>query len=393
MMKKIAKTTVSLVLVMLLALSCASVSFALPADLQLKFGDDGKFTILQLADTQDKYPANTTMIAFINEVLDEAKPDLVIFTGDNVVCDDARAYDEILNPVVSRGIPFTMVYGNHDDESDPNRTKEDMLAIYQSYEGCLAFDADPELTGCATHNLTIEASGSTDTVFNLWMFDSNAYFDGEGDDHMYGCVCADQVEWYKNTSAALEEENGKKIPSLAFQHIIPQEAYEAVFWESPANTNLGGATKNFEDGSSIGYLPHLDNYDGYILEPGCPSLKNFGEWDAFIERGDVLGCAIGHDHVNSYVADVNGVDIIQTPGCTWNSYGNDFVRGARVFVLDENNPWSYETRVITAAELAAKDGSQIPNEEKPQSSYKFITFLQKFLAVMNKLLKAFDFPV
>ncbi|NMP38378.1 MAG: metallophosphoesterase family protein [Clostridiales bacterium] len=392
-MKKFIKTTLSLALVAMLTLSCASLALAEPVSSNLKFGSDGKFTILQLADTQDKYPANTTMIAFINEVLDEAEPDLVIFTGDNVVCDDARAYDEILNPVVERGIPFTMVYGNHDDESDPGRTKEDMLAIYQSYEGCLAYDADPALTGCATHNLTIEASDSTDVAFNLWMFDSNAYFDGEGDNHMYGCVCADQVEWYKTTSAALETQNGKKIPSLAFQHIIPEEAYRELYFESPNNTNLGGATKNFEDGASVGYLPQLDKYEGYILEPGCPSMKNFGEWDAFIERGDVLGCAIGHDHVNSFVADVKGVDIIQTPGCTWNSYGNDFVRGARVLTLDESDLWSYETKVITAAELAAKSGSKIPDEDNPASKYKFIVFLQNFMAMMNRLLKAFDFPV
>ena len=66
------------------------------------------------------------------------------------------------------------------------------------------------------------------------------------------------------------------------------------------------------------------------------------------ERGDVLAITSGHDHVNKFTVNMeNGIDIIQTPGMSYQSYGADNVRGFRVFTLDENDPWAYETETYT----------------------------------------------
>lgn len=346
----------------------------------LRFNDDGKFVILQLADCQDVYPAKEAMVQLINEALDHVKPDLVVFTGDNVVSDDIRAYDEILNPVVNRGIPFTHCYGNHDSESYSIFERDDLLAIYQQYPGCLTYDADPELSGSCTHNLPILSSDGSKIAFNIWMFDSGDYMVDSKGDKCYSCVREDQVEWYKNKSIALETETGGLVPSLAFQHIIPQEIFE-VFYEIPFAVDT--ITKEFEDGSIYSYLPNFSKFTGYIFEPPCPSPYNFGQWDAFIERGDVLALAVGHDHTNSFVADIRGVDLINSPGASWHSYGNDLVRGCRVFVIDENDPWNYETYVVTASELAIVDGSEIPGKEDSLANYWTVVIFKKLLDVLR----------
>ena len=200
------KRVISLLLVVSMLFSFAITSFASGAeDDVLRFRKNGTFKILVLADVQDVYPIEEGMISFINEALDYAKPDLVVFDGDNIVTEDVRAYEQLLTPLAERDVPFTFVFGNHDVERE-NFTAEQQLAEYQKYDGCLAYDADPALHGCANHNLLIYSSKGNDIAFNLWMFDSNDYLDGiKGTGYDY--VHKDQLDWYKRKSDKLKKEN------------------------------------------------------------------------------------------------------------------------------------------------------------------------------------------
>jgi predicted MPP superfamily phosphohydrolase len=382
-MKKIA----SVFLAAVLALSFSTLAFAEQGagENTIKFGSDGKFKIMYICDVQDSYPLNDGTLAFIGEALDEAKPDIAILGGDNIMSGDVRGYDQLLSLFTERNVPFSFVFGNHDHDSDSKPTKEEQLLIYQSYDGCLAYDADPSLSGCATHNLTIKSSDGERAAFNLWLFDSGdycTYDDGERD---YDRVRRDQIEWYIEKSIELQQANGgQKVPSLAFQHIIVPEVYEALFIKSPFRLNK--LTKNFADGSSYLYIPNLIKLNGMMFEAPCPSYGNDGEWDTFVERGDVLGCAFGHDHINSFVVKYRGVDLIQTPGSSFRSYGKDIIRGVRLLTIDENDPWSYETEVLTAAELAQKDGSKIPEiTGKSAFRYSFFSILSKILFFIMEL--------
>ncbi|HOD03206.1 MAG TPA: hypothetical protein PKN28_07750, partial [Clostridiales bacterium] len=109
-MKKLMKF-ISCIMVFILLASVSGAAFAADSS-QLMFSSSGDFVILQFADCQDVYPAREAMVTFINEALDNVQPNLVVFTGDNVVTDNLMAFDEILNPVVSRGLPFTFCFGN-----------------------------------------------------------------------------------------------------------------------------------------------------------------------------------------------------------------------------------------------------------------------------------------
>ena len=54
----------------------------------LRFHDDGTFRVLQMADIQDGPEVNRDTIRMIEAAINEAKPDLVVFTGDQI-----RGYD------------------------------------------------------------------------------------------------------------------------------------------------------------------------------------------------------------------------------------------------------------------------------------------------------------
>ncbi|MBQ6019303.1 MAG: metallophosphoesterase [Clostridia bacterium] len=382
------KKLLSVLLAVLLMFSAATAAFA--ADTadgkkQLQFREDGSFTILNICDIQDIYPMNRTSHTFIEETLELYKPDLVILGGDNTVADQAdmeKAIEEICDLFVSSGTYFTLVFGNHDEEHGVS--KEDMFAYYLQYGGeyCLAYEADEALSGVGTHNLTILSSDGEKVAFNLYMFDSGAYANDENGNRVgYDCVHEDQLEWYQQTSAALAEENGGEVvPAMAFQHIIVQEVYDALFMESPIRE---GKTVQKYDEKSYTFLPKVANMiSGLMMEFPCPGYYNRGQLDASAEVGDMVAIVNGHDHVNSFTVRRKGIDIVSTPGCTYHSYGKVVNRGCRVIVLNENEPKKYETFIYTVAEQALKKDSAL-------TQYGDINKAQAFFGILGgKLLRA-----
>ena len=384
------KKIISILLVVSMLFSLSVTVFAAGTEENvLRFRKNGTFKILVLADVQDVYPIDDAMISFVNEALDYAKPDLVVFDGDNIVTEDVRAYEQLLYPLVSRNVPFTFVFGNHDVERE-NFTAEQQLAEYQKYPGCLAFDADPALHGCANHNLLIYSSKGNDIAFNLWMFDSGTSLHDENGEWLgYDWVRADQIEWYNNTRDAITEANGGKVvPAIAFQHIIPKEAVEVLFYES--DISMGELTYNFNDGSVYSYIPKIETFDGYIFEKSCPGNGSDGQWDAMKAGGDVLAVVVGHDHVNSFVADINGIDLVQTPGATYHSYYNKMLQGARIIELDEGDLDSYYTYELTSSFLATQSGSTITDtDSRSEASYTISNIMLPIVNMFMEFLRDF----
>ena len=384
------KKIISILLVVSMLFSLSVTVFAAGTEENvLRFRKNGTFKILVLADVQDVYPIDDAMISFVNEALDYSKPDLVVFDGDNIVTEDVRAYEQLLYPLVSRNVPFTFVFGNHDVERE-NFTAEQQLAEYQKYPGCLAFDADPALHGCANHNLLIYSSKGNDIAFNLWMFDSGTSLHDENGEWLgYDWVRADQIEWYNKTRDAITEANGGKVvPAIAFQHIIPKEAVEVLFYES--DISMGELTYNFNDGSVYSYIPKIETFDGYIFEKSCPGNGSDGQWDAMKAGGDVLAVVVGHDHVNSFVADINGIDLVQTPGATYHSYYNKMLQGARIIELDEGDLDSYYTYELTSSFLATQSGSTITDtDSRSEASYTISNIMLPIVDMFMEFLRDF----
>lgn len=319
---------------------------------QLKFNDNGKFTILQIADTQDIFIARPATIEAMKRAIERVKPDLIVFTGDNIQGYGAfteglakMAIKKIMKPVTDSGVPFTVTFGNHDDEGKAI-SKEKQLAVFQSYKGCLAFDDNAALYGCANHNLTIKNSAGTADAFNLYIVDSGSY-DTVGGGYDY--VREDQLEWYKQTSEALEAANGVKVPSLWFQHIPIPEIYELY---NTAPEGAEGSRERF--GVNRAFELNSDMASGILGEWSCPPDANHGQFDAMLSRGDCLGIVFGHDHVNSFTGTYKGIDLIQSPAIGYFSYGNQETRGVRVFELDENDSSSYKTYTILNKDLYKK---------------------------------------
>lgn len=336
-------------------LACCFLLAAAPAALaengetdRLSFGADGTFTVLLLSDLQETQFTTGLVLDGETNVLKDYPADLIVLLGDQLEggspvlrlgsgaknCEDAlRA---LLAPVAASGIPFAAVFGNHDHEAPMSIPEQ--AAIYESYDTCLGVSYGAGLDESGAFSLPVYREDGKSVELELFFFDCGPT-DRNGD---YGAVSAEQVAWYNAQSQNTRDASGgANVPAVAFTHIIPAEVYE-LFTETDASTK--GAFKGVGSGDGRYYVPNVVRiFLGEVNESPCPSSKNFGLFDAYTENGDVFLAVSGHDHINSFIGALRGVDIASAPGSTYTSYGDEAIRGVRLFRFYEDNVRDYET--------------------------------------------------
>lgn len=333
----------------------------------LKFNKNGKFTILQVSDAQDMHIPRRGMFKMLNKIYDKVNPDLIILTGDNILgnhINDApignwqnvkskkgtfkrmrKALGYLLKPIEKRKIPFAFVYGNHDDRNCI--TKKEQASIYGEYDYCVKCNLDNDKVDCDTYNVPIYASNSDKVIYNIWMIDSAGADDDGNNGFEY--VKKEAVDWYIEKSEQLEKENSGPVMSLMFQHIpVPQTKEFFVECDEKDPTAVKSRDGKF-------YKLNPEKAKGYAFEYPETTEKDFGQLDALRQRGDVCALVFGHDHTNCFTGELDGVNIVQTPGASFRSYGNMVSRGVRVFEIDENDPSTFSTHTISYFDLYGKN--------------------------------------
>ncbi|MGN1118155.1 MAG: metallophosphoesterase [Acutalibacteraceae bacterium] len=368
-MKKALSALLSAVLILLLLLPV----YAENGD-ELRFGSDGRFSIMVFSDIHEGGTGGgDACMQIMREALDKYAPDLVVFLGDNSIgetLEEHRAViEKITLPERERNIPFAVIFGNHDAQEE-DVTKEALLEIYREY-GCVSYDCDGDLYGCGNCNIPILSSKGDKVKFNLWFFDSGADNPDSSVDG-YDYIRENQLEWYKETALSLKERNGgETVPALAFQHIPVPEIYDKAFRELPFS--LGGASYNGYNGKSYSLIPRLTGYEGIFYENAASPYFRTKELDTMRETGDVMAVFSGHDHVNAYKVNLDGIDWVSVPTVHNKEYSNDGLRGAGLITLDENNTSSYEYELVRACKLCMEEGSKIC--EMSDSTDKFTYFI------------------
>ena len=318
----------------------------------LRFGNDGQFTILQISDPQDDHYPAYDMVNLIKISIEQTDPDLIVFTGD--IVEDSRigdmgidgeslregvevdSYEQTLENVRTtcaavfaeaeiRGIPFAVCQGNNDYNCGV--TNEDWLKIYNSYENSLTVDESNDESGRIDFNLEIKASNSDKTVFNVWLMDTKS-----------SSVTDEQLEWYKAESAALKSANGgTPVPSILFQHVPTSDIgylfEECEMWDEGAR---------LVDGKFYRLNKNVAN--GYNASASAPPADTSAQFKAWKECGDVLGAYFGHWHTEGYTGSYDGIELGMTYGCEFAKTGP---YGIRVFTIYENNAKNFKNELFT----------------------------------------------
>ena len=323
---------------------------------KLQFDKDGNFRIMQISDIQDGTVLTPATKKFLKEVVVDAQPDVIVLTGDNISAGSATVgthaidlqlvkygINNFMSVFEEIGIPVAVVFGNHDAEQIVS--KEEQMEFYSAYDCCIAVDEGEALYGCGTYNVPIYSSADASKVaYNLWMIDSNMY-DADGYDHVH----KDQLDWYVKTSNELKEQNGGKVvPSMMFQHIIVNEIYDIIS-EIPA---IEKDKYEYVESDGKYYTFNSENYvTGELNEMPCPPAVNGGQFETVKNQGDVVAMFFGHDHKNTFEVEYQGVDLINSPTSGFGSYG-DHGRGVRIIDIKENST-EYETEIITYLDFYA----------------------------------------
>lgn len=277
----------------------------------LYFHPDSSFRIVQLTDLHitNGGAEDRKTLDLVGKILDWEKPDLVVLTGDIIegkrCADPAKSWLRAVEPIERRSLPWASVFGNHDDEGVLSRSE--LMRVQQSCEHCLSEFGPENIPGVGNYTLTVRNAPDNSIGAVLYLIDSNSYArDGlEG----YGWIEKEQIDWYLTNAADFTSQSpdGNPMPAFAFFH-IPIPEYNDVW-------NQG-------------------NCKGEKNEDVCAPAINTGMFKAFCQAGDVVGVFVGHEHINDFEGDLNGIRLCYGRGGGYGTYGKKgFRKGARMIEI------------------------------------------------------------
>lgn len=348
-MNKLKKSfSILMALTLVFSLFSISANAATPAS-PLTF-KDGKFKILVFSDIHDRGDDSTfaDQQRFFEAALDTVMPDLVVFDGDNALASEKElqkhCIERLISPIAQRGIYLAVVMGNHDGEGGHPLTKLEHIVEYQKYDKCLTIVGE-DMNGVGNYNLTIVDS-TQNPKYNLWFFDCAKETDIEG----YGYVNKEQIQWYENTCRALAEDNGGEVlPSIVFQHICVPEIYELldssylpVIYGVKGHRNYSDRFWALDDDN--------DTIEGEFWESPCPADYNDGQFDSWLEMGDVRLAVFGHDHTNTFSGEVDGIRLMYAGGAGFAGYHDGLSQACSLITIDEET-LEYERELIRYTDI------------------------------------------
>ncbi|KAK9265743.1 hypothetical protein L1049_027304 [Liquidambar formosana] len=360
----------SSMMVLFLCLCIVPISVSSSAKQQLRFSQKGRFKILQVADMhyadgettpcEDVLPSqvascsdlNTT--AFVRRMILDEKPDLIVFTGDNIFGSDAtdpiKSMDAAFAPAVSSNIPWAAILGNHDQESTLSRAGvmkyivgiKNTLSIFNPPEA-------PDIDGFGNYNLEVSgvegSSFQNKSVLNLYLLDSGDYSTVPSIPG-YGWIKTSQQRWFERTSAKLRraymdspETQKGPAPGIVFFHIpLPEVA-------------------SFDS----------SNFTGVKQEDVCSPSINSGFFATMLKAGDVKAVFTGHDHINDFCGELTGIQLCYAGGLGYHAYGKaGWERRARVVVATlektEKGGWGGVKSIKTWKRLDDQDLTKVNHQ-------------------------------
>ena len=301
---------------------------------------DKPFKILVTTDLHlcDDMELINKTLALLARHVEAEKPDLILFTGDVVLTDhqqvDCIQFGRVMEKM---GIYWAYVFGNHEARAEKEYHKYLMLKNLTSFPHCLSKFGDPSLFGYGNFFINI-LSSETSIQQSIVMLDSgrntspthNVENDAPAELKCYDFLKKGQIEWYKNNIINLEKEYGK-FKSIMMMHIALCEYQEVMELDENENYVPTGKAEIL--------------YGGMYESIGCSEF-NSGMFKAIKELGSTQAVVVGHDHVNDFCAEYDGVRLVYAQCGGYNSYVCDTMRS---LFGDEKN-WLQGATMIDVAE-------------------------------------------
>jgi hypothetical protein len=151
--------------------------------------------------------------SLVGRVLDEERPDMVVFTGDQLngqgtTWDAASVLAKFAAPVISRRIPWAAVFGNHDSEdARESGFRGDQMRLMQGLPYSLVQAGPEDVYGVGNYVLKVWSADASKThLLTLYFLDSGSYAAGFLDwfgflrPVEYDYIHQSQIDWFLQES-------------------------------------------------------------------------------------------------------------------------------------------------------------------------------------------------
>lgn len=301
---------------------------------------DGDFKVIMFTDIHldGKNETSKITVSKIVENVQKEKPDLVIFGGDNVTSALNNKRCHQLGEIFEKlGVYWAGIIGNHEGDNKFSISREKMVDIFSSYDHCLMRQGKSDVDGNGNYVLTILNKDSTvkesfffldshDEISEENMIKYNVEDTGKT---IYDAVYESQVNWYKDTLAKMqaeqEEKGNREFKSIVVTH-IPLPQYEIAA----------------EDGDFV-YGGKLEN----ICEQGFDT----GLFDAIKNGGSTQAVFCGHDHLNNFGVEYDGIMLSYIEPSGYGSYTTksrldyeekDWLQGYTKLTINESGTYAHQ---------------------------------------------------
>ena len=294
------------------------------------------FKILQLTDIHMSDKDDQDLhYAFMDKLITEAKQDTVDFmvvTGDLFTFASRDTAKRLFKFLDSYDIPWTVVFGNHDEQT---YFSVDWMTSYLNKFGsnCMFKDiqGDNVQGNC---NFAVNLKNADGTIHNQLIFmDSNRYYFGSYFGYDY--FKQDQIDWYSSlVDYTKEQNNGNVAHSLMFYHIPLPEIDKICDKDT---------MKPGDEGYNFIY--------GEKREKSCPPDSNSGFFDVIKAKGSTKAMFFGHDHINNFEADYEGVKFCYGIKSTDRIYYAEDMLGYQTITIKDDNSLQIDRHYHTYEEV------------------------------------------
>ena len=303
------------------------------------------FKILQLTDIHMSDKDDQDLhYDFMDMLIREAKEDplhtgqvdFMVVTGDLFTFASRSTAIRLFKFLDSYDIPWTVVFGNHDEQT---YFSVDWMTSYLNSFGsnCMFKDLqDDKVQGNC--NFAVNLKNADGSLHNQLIFmDSNRYYFGSYFGYDY--FKDNQIKWYEDlvddTTAYNQEKGGTGVVnSLMFYHIPLPEIDKICDKET---MKPGDEGYNFIWGEK--------------REKSCPPDNNSEFFKHIKDKGSTKAMFFGHDHINNFEADYEGVKFCYGMKSTDRIYYADDMLGYQTISIKADNSLEIERFFHTYAEV------------------------------------------
>ncbi len=308
------------------------------------FTTDEEFKVIQLTDIHIgagfmSSKKDSMALNAVAAMITAEKPDLVIVTGDisYPVPFQAGTFNNLSSAKIfaalmeKLGVYWTLGFGNHDTEAYSYYSREDISDFYGSdeFKYCL-FEAGPdEVDGYGNQVINVKNSDGVITQ-SFYVLDSHSYVDGDyfGIMWKYDNIHQNQVEWYKNTVNALNEQNNEVLKKLGKEE--NSDIKSAAFFHIPLTEQKDAwyeyAENNFSDTENVKFYYGVAGEGSKVVYCGIGEDEMF---EAMLELGSTKAVFCGHDHYNNFSLDYKGIRLTYGMSVDYLAYPGIYKEGSQ----------------------------------------------------------------